>query len=179
MKKVFMFSVPVAIALLSLLSGCNKHVCEAPYEWNFIVENKTDKEIVVSYHPEYSEGYYYNYGYGGYGEYSDEDISIVIAPTESKAVIELQTFGGCNNKVALEDAFEAEEILPFGMTHMSDDFWDILGTKVTVDGKEIPRSVWLRKHWTFAGEPYARNYTLTVTDELLAKLAAEQPATEQ
>jgi hypothetical protein len=147
------------IALLALCLSCDKKddrwgvECDAVYPAEFVIENKTDKEILVSNnHP----------NQGG-------AVSVVPGETEIMAT-GLYFTNQCENTELLKDLFDDDNDLVYEVP------LDDLGFPftMTISGKPAPDGIWIRKYWTFTPGYYSWTYTLVVTDELLASLVAAE-----
>jgi hypothetical protein len=176
MKKAFLFSALAAVTVT--LAGCGS---DEPTVFSltkeFIVENKTDREIAVSFTPRDFYGPYLSANgayYGGYGyAYNSEEediVTIKIAPGKSE-LVHLDAWPDApEHKGNLADLIAPEDSVPYG------DDVDVKDYKypysMTVGGESIPEVIWLRKQWSYQLNSLetTATYTLTVTDELLSKL---------
>jgi hypothetical protein len=142
-------------------------MCDAHFVWKCIVTNATnDKIIVVTYGR--------NHG-----------IIADIEPNKSETVTRLSRMGAtCKAQSALGEYYQGDGFricYPGAFDTDADTYEDIykdISFSMTVDGEEVTDDIWLNKHWTFAPDLdnyYRATYTLTVTDELLAELAATNP----
>ncbi len=173
MKKTFLFSALSAIVIT--LSGCSAHnECYNDYEDKFIVKNETDKTIVVK--GDLIGFGYYGYGYyGGYGDgYED---AVTIAPGKSEVICSNEFPDLCDNLALRRDGMNDNCVIPFGIPESVYDegyaFYEKF--KMNVDEEPVSEAIWQRRYWSFEGDYTDISYTLTVTDELLAKLTPVQP----
>jgi hypothetical protein len=148
MKKLLIFGA-LASTLVLALSGCGKQEPNGGvfYYLDFVMENQTDKDIVV---PDTYIDYYIA-------------LSVTIAPGESRKVG--YTYHHDEQGASVKDLYAPEDaLIPYKY-----GYGGPLQT-VTVDGDKISDAVWTRKYWSFDAE--VRTYTLTITDALLDEFAA-------
>ena len=147
MKNLALFSM---LLLLAGLGGCEKKA-ECDYYDYFVVENKTDKQIVVSI--KLNDGMTH---------------SAEIVPDESERIYHMSALWPCGNNEPMRDYFEELQLIPYGEPFYDDSVEDEWGYKMTFDGEAVSRKIWLRKYWSFSSTADSRTWTLTVTEELLA-----------
>ncbi len=122
-------------------------IIDYSYEWDFFIENDTNKEILITE----------DCPYGPF------DGPYILANGDIKQVSGLWQLGG-ESKAKLEDNLRND----FRISHFS--LGDGYPFTMTIDGANVPDEIWLRKYWSFESDFYVRTYTLTVTDELLRQL---------
>lgn len=157
MKKTLSFAVSAA---LLLIAACvDKGHPTAAYNWNLVVKNSTDREIVIE-----------NHATGSYGA-----ATVTIAPGERGSVGGLLYLGNIDSNTPIPDIVETDDTLPFGaataMLLPEGDYW----LEMTVGGKVVSGKVWTRKHWSFDSDNFSCTYSLAVTDEFLAGLESSEP----
>ncbi len=161
-----------ALAVFALagltLTSCKEERCETAYNFIYIVKNATDREIVVS--PWYDD--------------SEEGLlSVTLSPGNTRRVYN-NVFSVACDRTPLEDGYEDDDLLPslggwgynyggYGGGYGDDEF------SMTVGGEEVPEEIWMRENWTFESDHFPQYgnmiYTLTVTDELLARIMGVFP----
>ncbi len=159
MKKSLLFGV---FAALLSLAGCKgEDLPTTAYNWNMAVTNGTDKEIVI----ENSASFMYGAE------------TVTIAPGKSGTVGGVLHMVRTDNTTPMPDTVEADDSLPFGAASAQllpdGEYW----LDMTVGGEAVSGKIWTRKHWSFASDNFSCTWSLTVTDEFLARL--ESPETEQ
>lgn len=136
--------------LLVFFIGCDKDRgssdCDAIYTTEFRVENRSDREIVISSETQNAS--------------NDETIS----PGRVLLVDSRYKMGPCDGDTLMEDIFTDDYRICVGGTI------DYPFT-MTIDGEEVSSDIWLRKYWSFRPEQRLCTYTLFVTDRLLSELA--------
>ena len=154
MKKLILL-----VLLSASFAGCEvEPEGDLAASWMIVVENKTDKDILVS---------------GGH-LYTPVQDGVVIAPMESEYIAHLSILGASDSKDPLIDIFEEHHI-----DNMNEGPDDLFGPfdpfTMTIAGEPVSEDIWLRKYWVFtSNDPLIAYYTLTVTDELLASLTAAE-----
>ncbi len=202
MKNAFLFSA-LAVAALAM-TGCDKGGDEMPrlaFTKEFVVENKTDREITVSFDPESykgtgSNGHGYtgytewwngfavssSYDYNPYGYYNgseDEIVTLKIAPGESTMVFFEGWVEATGHRGNLLDFIEPGKSMPYGDDTGTANY--VYPYAMTVGGEAVASAIWMREQWSYllTTNHSGSVYTLSVTDELLARLAAPTPGSGQ
>ncbi|MDR2890484.1 MAG: hypothetical protein LBV18_02625 [Alistipes sp.] len=148
MKKLIIFM------LFIFTVGCDDKrsvLCEAGYTTEFIVINETTREIAL------------------FCDLPEEDIAIM--SSETGTIYESLETGACDSKNLMLDLFEEGQVIRVSPENY---LLDSHPYSMTINGEAVPDAIWLRKHWSFTPGYYSWTYTLTVTDELLAELAAAE-----
>ncbi|MDR2890639.1 MAG: hypothetical protein LBV18_03420 [Alistipes sp.] len=95
---------------------------------------------------------------------SNNTLHDAISPGGRFMVDDSFSLGPCDNNVLMTDRFPDDYRIGAAKYNFS----------MTIDGEDISDEIWLRKHWSFTPGYYSWTYTLVVTDELLAELAAAE-----
>ena len=146
----------LAVALASLAGCGDRNDDSVSYTNVYVVENQTDKDVFLQ-----------RLNFGGY--YGLQEATV--APGESK-IVGTNQFGSSDSQEPAKDYLRPDDYVfhVFFLPGVDYEF-----PTITV-GDEVISSdeVWKRKYWSFTGAIRECKYTLTITDALLAEVAAAE-----